>query len=396
MVCPKCGQPRSPGPECERCGVVYAKFRPAPSPSPVPSPPRRGNWWPAAILAALAAAGVGAWVKLRAPAPRDGSPAIFSDTREMPPPRTAASEDAGTASALPEPEGAPPAPAEPPPGAPEAPAVVEVTAEPASCEAFELSDLPDQPSLPSVSSDWYDGASGLRRAGEEQASSGAPLLLYFYVDWCPHCRRFTGEVLPSPEMRELGQHIVKVKVDAEGSEDDRALARQFSVRSFPTLLVITSPGRPPARVDRWSSPAAFVESCRRLLPNPARDHLDRGVSLSQRASPEQAAAELKAAAGDPTLAARALDHLGLLALRASCFSRAQAIFDRIRSIDSGYRTGRIYHLRGYARWRSGDRQGALEDVEQACRLGFKEGCTAAERLTAPAAWPEPVARRARP
>jgi thiol-disulfide isomerase/thioredoxin len=342
------------------------------------------------------ASGVVAWVKLRAPARGDGSRAVFSETPEAPPQRTDAPEEADTARALSDPEGSLPASAETPPGASEAQAAVEAAAEPASCEAFELSDLPDQPSLPSVSSDWYDGASGLRRASEEQAASGAPLLLFFYVDWCPHCRRFIGEVLPSPEMRELGQHIVKVKVDAEGGEDDRALARQFSVRSFPTLLVITSPGRPPARVDRWSSPAAFVESCRRLLPNPARDHLDRGVSLSQRASPEQAAAELKAAAGDPTLAARALDHLGLLALRASCFSRAQAIFDRIRSIDSGYRTGRIYHLRGYARWRSGDRQGALEDVEQACRLGFKEGCTAAERLTAPAAWPEPVARRARP
>ena len=136
------------------------------------------------------------------------------------------------------------------------------------------------------------------------------------------CRRFTGEVLPSPEMRELGQRVVKVKVDAEGGEQDRALAQRLSVRSFPTQLVIASPGRPPARVDQWSSPRAFAESCQRLLPNSARDHLDRGIALSQGGSPEAAAAELKAAASNPALALGALDRLGLLALRTSCFSRA--------------------------------------------------------------------------
>jgi thiol-disulfide isomerase/thioredoxin len=380
MVCPKCGHPRSAGPECPNCGIVYAKFRQAPEPSLAPPARRRGTRWPTAILvSALVATCAVAWIKLRTPSVGDGSRPLPSATPAIAQPRTTATEGDDTGPAPSELGGSSPAPAAPPLDEGARPPV-EAVAEPALCQTFTLSDLPDRPPLPSVSSDWYEGASGFQRASDEQASSGAPLLLYFFVHWCPHCRRFTDEVLPSPEMRELGQRVVKVKVDAEGDEQDRALAQRLSVRSFPTLLVIASPGRPPARIDRWSSPRAFAESCQRLLPNSARDHLDRGIALSRGGSPEAAAAELKAAASDPALALGALDRLGLLALRASCFSRALTIFDRIRAIDSGYQTGRIYYLRSAARWRTGDPQGALDDAEQACRLGFNDGCAAAERI----------------
>ncbi len=381
MVCPKCGHPWSAGPECPHCGIVYAKFRQAPEPSPAPPSRRGGARWPTAILvSALVASCAVAWIKLRPPSAGDGSQPLPSATPAIAQPLTTAAESDDTGPAPSEPAGSPPAPAAPPLNESGAPPPVEAVAEPALCQTFTLSDLPDRPTLPSVSSDWYEGASGFQRASDEQASSGAPLLLYFYVNWCPHCRSFAGEVLPSPEMRELGQRVVKVKVDAEGGEQDRALAQRLSVRSFPTLLVIASPGRPPARVDQWSSPRTFAESCQRLLPNSARDHLDRGISLSRGGSPEAAAAELKAAVFDPALALGALDRLGLLALRASCFSRALTIFDRIRAIDSGYQTGRIYYLRSAARWRTGDPQGALDDAEQACRLGFNDGCAAAERI----------------
>jgi tetratricopeptide (TPR) repeat protein len=102
--------------------------------------------------------------------------------------------------------------------------------------------------------------------------------------------------------------------------------------------------------------------------------------LSRGGSTEQAAAELKAAAGDPRVAALALDHLGLLALRASCFSRAAAIYGRVLDIDSAYQGGRGYHLRGLAHFRSGDLSRAQEDAERACALGYEEGCTAADRI----------------
>jgi hypothetical protein len=61
-------------------------------------------------------------------------------------------------------------------------------------------------------------------------------------------------------------------------------------------------------------------------------------------------------------------------------STCPGVAPRIGRIDSGYHTGRIYYLRSAARWRTGDPQGALNDGEQACRLGFNDGCAAMDRI----------------
>jgi hypothetical protein len=45
-------------------------------------------------------------------------------------------------------------------------------------------------------------------------------------------------------------------------------------------------------------------------------------------------------------------------------------------------SGRAYYDRGATRHRKGDREGALRDAEEACRLGFKMGCDAVERARA--------------
>lgn len=181
-------------------------------------------------------------------------------------------------------------------------------------------------------------------------------------------------------MRELAERILKVKVNAEGSEEDRDLARRYSVRSYPTFLVMRAPGQAPVRVASWSSPRTFVESCERALPDPAREHLEKGISLARAGANDEAATELKAAASEPRLAADTLDRLGVLALGARCFQQAVAIYGRVIEIDARYRGGRAYHLRGFAHHRAGDDARALEDAETACRMGFAESCTVADRL----------------
>ena len=377
MTCPKCGSPSVPAPECPYCGVVYAKFRPPSAGSPpAAASARRRTLAILVSVATIAAAGLGVALKLRS---RDAD----LEPREGREPVTPSSPTA----AAPVP-GQPPAPVPDQLAAPSSTSAARNDAdpgpspllapepEPVSCGLYSLAGIPGAPPRPSASATWYQGASGFQRAKAEQASSGAPLLVLFYVNWCPHCRRLIDEVLPSAEVRDLGERIVKVKVDAEGGEDDRELARQFAVTSYPTLLMMAGPERLPERIRQWSSPKAFVESCERALPNPARDHLDKGISLSRGGAVEQAATELKDAAGDARVTAVALDHLGVLALKASCFERAVAIYTRVLDIDSTYRGGRAHHLRGLARVGSGDTSRGLEDAERACQLAERINRTA--------------------
>ena len=50
---------------------------------------------------------------------------------------------------------------------------------------------------------WLNGASGYARALELQRELKVPLIVYFYADWCPFCRRLDSEVWSSsaPESR---------------------------------------------------------------------------------------------------------------------------------------------------------------------------------------------------
>ena len=90
--------------------------------------------------------------------------------------------------------------------------------------------------------------------------------------------------------------------------------------------------------------------------------------------------ELEAAAADPRVAALALDCTLAPALKAGCFAPAAAIYSRVLEFDPGYDGGRGSHLRGVARFRSGDPSRALDDLDRACRLGFAESCPLAQRL----------------
>jgi hypothetical protein len=66
-ACPRCGAPRARGPECPRCGVIYAKARPRAAPA-APELPAPGD--------GDAGPGAGAWGPLpgRAPAAWSGDP----------------------------------------------------------------------------------------------------------------------------------------------------------------------------------------------------------------------------------------------------------------------------------------------------------------------------------
>ncbi|MEW5975341.1 MAG: thioredoxin family protein [Acidobacteriota bacterium] len=133
----------------------------------------------------------------------------------------------------------------------------------------------NEPGEPSSTSDWRSrilvGAAGYREAVQDSQRTGKPLILYFYVEWCPYCSEFDREVLPSQEMRAYLEQILFVRVNPESSEDERNLAKQFDVVRYPQILVL-SPRKPdpkevPAFVRKsgdWVAlpPSEFVKACK--------------------------------------------------------------------------------------------------------------------------------------
>lgn len=120
---------------------------------------------------------------------------------------------------------------------------VEASPEPAPFRAARPSfDAPPDRPVP-----WQTAESGLGPAQQLAARDGRPLLVYVYTDWCRYCRELEANWLQHPDVdRILARSVVRVRVNPERSDTERALSQEFGVRSYPTLLLVE--GRQSRRV----------------------------------------------------------------------------------------------------------------------------------------------------
>lgn len=413
MRCPKCGCDQPEALECARCGVVVARWRAGERPKPVrassplgPSPRRGSSAVGLALLGlgVLAAFGVGA--------------RFF---RELPPASVPTSRtEAGMAEQRPADSVAlrVDIPAERFPSPPPLATAREAPA-PESCPlasgrgAWVASRSP-------VSSYWQEGARGFADAGREQARVKAPLLVYFYTDWCPYCRELDRTVLSDSSFDRF--RAVKVRVNPEAGPEERAIADRFGVNGYPSLFLIASPSVSPQPMSlgtrEQDGPFRFLtvaeilqgfedERTRAvaglvLLGHDRREGgdvagaiqaLDEAVGME----PERAEAWLQRGlarheSGDTEGAYE--DYRAALSLQRGYFDvYARVAFDLGQKgkwdeaaacwtafLQEGPRDGKALLERSRAHAHRGDRRRAREDAEEACRLGDSGACGVATSL----------------
>ena len=63
----------------------------------------------------------------------------------------------------------------------------------------------------------------------EGFQSEKPTLMFFYVDWCPHCTK------AKPEVEKLNNNNVNVKL--VNCDKEKELANQYNIRAYPTVIL---------------------------------------------------------------------------------------------------------------------------------------------------------------
>lgn len=130
----------------------------------------------------------------------------------------------------------------------------------------------DKSSSKSAHARWTED---LQQAIAAAKKSGRPIMANFTgSDWCPPCMAQEREVFATPEFAHwAGENVILLTVDfpnkgqaAQTAKQNRALAEQFKVDSFPTIVFFDAKGKEYGRFGGYGSGAGFDGWLKRAKP----------------------------------------------------------------------------------------------------------------------------------
>ncbi len=129
--------------------------------------------------------------------------------------------------------------------------------------------------------DWRSWDAGLREA----RSTGRPVVVDVYTDWCGWCKRMDRDVYARRDVQDyLARKFVMVRLNAESraaasyegrSWTSQALAERLGVTGYPTTLFLGSTGARLGAVPGYLPAARFLS----LLRYIGEGYMERGVSF---------------------------------------------------------------------------------------------------------------------
>ena len=229
MRCPKCGFEQAAGTVCARCGVLFDRVRDrsATRPSPKVAPRQRS------LLRRVSARLLrGTWVSPCWPC----WPLPSGSGRAPPsPPLPAAPRAVGAKVLKRWRHGPGPGPRRPryAPSSPRAPRCRPSRPAVQSQTRLSPSDFREVPPY------WLTGATGYEDAVRRRQASSAPLVLYFFTDWCPYCKVVDRDLFSSTEVdRYFSRAVFRVRVNPEAGDAERRLAERYHVTGYPSFFVL--------------------------------------------------------------------------------------------------------------------------------------------------------------
>jgi protein disulfide-isomerase len=107
-----------------------------------------------------------------------------------------------------------------------------------------------------------------------QAGKKAVLADFTGSDWCGFCIKLKKEVLDTDDFKKLAaDKFVLLELDFpkkkaqsdEEKQQNAALARQFKVRGYPTILILDADGKEHGRIVGYSSKADWMDQLKKIL-----------------------------------------------------------------------------------------------------------------------------------
>jgi thiol-disulfide isomerase/thioredoxin len=120
---------------------------------------------------------------------------------------------------------------------------------------------------------WLQGAEGLIGAIEslKEKQPAAPMVVYFYTDWCGYCRQFERELLGTAPVKKYFEEVLAVRINPEAGSRERQIADYYGVSGYPAFFVHSGRSKTLSRVERMRvengqprlmTPPEFIDAVR--------------------------------------------------------------------------------------------------------------------------------------
>ncbi len=146
-------------------------------------------------------------------------------------------------------------------------------------------------------------------------NSGKPVMIDFWADWCGWCHRLDETTYRDPKVVQLSKGFVPLKLNAEGTRAEVAIAVRYGVSSLPTIAFISPSGRMVLLLQGFQGPAQFPK-----VMEQAKTMASKLISWET---------TLAKNPNDP----EALLGLGIHVLDASLYDEARELLARAREVD---------------------------------------------------------------
>lgn len=114
------------------------------------------------------------------------------------------------------------------------------------CVPFLMNKSAENSSYTAVSSE-----TGNFMSYNKAINSSKPSVILFYANWCTYCRKFMPKFNSLAKMYAEKYNFVKINI--ESSDNNKALSKQYGIRSLPTVYIVEKK----YRVKKQVSPYAY-------------------------------------------------------------------------------------------------------------------------------------------
>jgi tetratricopeptide (TPR) repeat protein len=237
---------------------------------------------------------------------------------------------------------------------------------------------------------WYENAVGYAKAKRKADEYKAPMIIYFYTDWCGFCKAVEKNLFPKPKAVNAMKPFVKVKINPEHGGAEEKLFKQMNGSGYPRFLVIPY-GEKYKKVgitagkssgSRSISVKKFVKRIEKYKPEPlpksGKEYYQRAASYFENNHYKKALEDIKKAIQyEP----RNIDYYKLLdriLIRSKDWLQIIKYWDQF--IYSVPDNAEAYEERAGAHFHKGDLDKALADAKKASELGSEDGEKLYQRL----------------